>query len=87
VADIFDGATVLFGGFGGAGEPQELFAALLRQGKKNLLGVSDSIGKVSPATRKTATLTPICWRPPTGPCTRPSSRARTESPKPDFSAA
>lgn len=45
VADIFDGATVLFGGFGGAGEPQELFAALLRQGAKNLVGVSNSIGK------------------------------------------
>ncbi|MCC7184143.1 MAG: 3-oxoacid CoA-transferase subunit A, partial [Rhodocyclaceae bacterium] len=45
LADVFDGATVLFGGFGGAGEATELMAGLLRQGASGLTGVSNSIGK------------------------------------------
>ena len=45
LADVFDGATVLFGGFGGAGEATELMAGLLRQGGSGLTGGSNSIGK------------------------------------------
>ena len=36
VADIFDGATVMVGGFGEAGSPIELIHALIDQGATNL---------------------------------------------------
>ncbi|MDR0274953.1 MAG: 3-oxoacid CoA-transferase subunit A [Burkholderiaceae bacterium] len=44
VADIHDGATVLVGGFGGAGHPTELLHALLDQGARNLTMVSNNAG-------------------------------------------
>jgi 3-oxoadipate CoA-transferase alpha subunit len=44
VADVTDGSTILFGGFGGAGVPYELIYALFRQGSKNLIGVSNNPG-------------------------------------------
>ena len=34
VADVHDGATVLIGGFGGAGMPTELIHALIDQGAR-----------------------------------------------------
>ncbi|MFQ6026548.1 MAG: CoA-transferase, partial [Dehalococcoidia bacterium] len=46
VADITDGSTVLFPGFGGVGAPQNLIAALNRQGAKNLTGVSNGHGGI-----------------------------------------
>ena len=36
VADIPDGATIMFADFGGIGAPQNLIAALHRQGAKDL---------------------------------------------------
>jgi 3-oxoadipate CoA-transferase, alpha subunit len=47
IADIHDGATLLVGGFGGSGLPSHLIAALVEQGAKNLIVVSNNIGAVS----------------------------------------
>ena len=44
VADIEDGATVMIGGFGGAGAPIELIHALLDQGAKALTIVNNNAG-------------------------------------------
>ena len=44
VADIHDGATVLIGGFGGAGAPTELIHALIDQGAKELTVVNNNAG-------------------------------------------
>lgn len=44
VRDIPDGASVLFGGFGGAGFPNNLIQALARQGAKNLRAISNNCG-------------------------------------------
>ncbi|MBT5419250.1 MAG: 3-oxoadipate CoA-transferase, partial [Candidatus Cloacimonetes bacterium] len=44
VADIFDGAVVLIGGFGEAGSPIELIHALIDHGAKNLTVVSNNTG-------------------------------------------
>lgn len=44
VADTADGATVLIGGFGPAGEPVELIEALLASGARELIVVSNNAG-------------------------------------------
>ncbi|TIC82562.1 3-oxoacid CoA-transferase subunit A [Nocardioides sp. GY 10127] len=44
VADVEDGATVLVGGFGMAGMPVELIDALIEQGAKDLVIVSNNAG-------------------------------------------
>lgn len=44
VADIFDGATVMVGGFGEAGSPIELIHALIDQGAANLTVVNNNTG-------------------------------------------
>ena len=44
VADIPSGATIMFPEFGGVGSPQNLIAALNRQGAKNLTGISNNHG-------------------------------------------
>jgi 3-oxoacid CoA-transferase subunit A len=44
VADIFDGATVMLGGFGLCGIPENLIAALVRRGVKNLHTISNNMG-------------------------------------------
>lgn len=44
VADIFDGATVMIGGFGEAGSPIELIHALIDLGAKNLTVVNNNTG-------------------------------------------
>ena len=44
VADVRDGATVMIGGFGTAGLPDELIAALLDQGARELVVVNNNAG-------------------------------------------
>ncbi len=44
VADIHDGATIMIGGFGQAGQPTELINALLDQGAKDLVIVNNNAG-------------------------------------------
>ena len=44
VADVHDGATVMIGGFGEAGSPIELIHALIDQGAKDLVVVSNNTG-------------------------------------------
>ncbi len=44
VADVFDGATVMIGGFGESGSPIELIHALIDQGASRLVVVSNNTG-------------------------------------------
>ncbi|MEO8051202.1 MAG: CoA transferase subunit A [Acidobacteriota bacterium] len=44
VADVHDGATVMFGGFGLCGIPENLIAALVRKGVKNLHTIANNVG-------------------------------------------
>ena len=44
VGDIPNGAAIMFAGFGGVGSPQNLIAALHRQGAYNLTGISNEAG-------------------------------------------
>jgi 3-oxoadipate CoA-transferase alpha subunit len=44
LADVKDGATVLIGGFGGAGMPNELIDGLIAQGAKDLTVVNNNAG-------------------------------------------
>jgi 3-oxoadipate CoA-transferase, alpha subunit len=44
VRDVQDGATVMIGGFGSAGQPAELIDALIAQGAKNLTIVNNNAG-------------------------------------------
>ena len=44
VADIPDGARIMFGGFGGAGFPNNLIQALSRKGVKNIIAISNNCG-------------------------------------------
>jgi 3-oxoadipate CoA-transferase alpha subunit len=44
LADVPDGATVMVGGFGGAGQPHELIEALIAQGARDLTLISNNAG-------------------------------------------
>ncbi len=44
VAQIYDGATVMIGGFGSAGQPAELIDALIAQGARELTIVNNNAG-------------------------------------------
>jgi 3-oxoadipate CoA-transferase alpha subunit len=44
VADVFDGAAVMIGGFGEAGSPIELIHALIDQGARDLTVISNNCG-------------------------------------------
>src|ERR1700738_248516 len=44
VADVPDGARIMFGGFGGAGFPNNLIQALSRKGVKDITAISNNCG-------------------------------------------
>lgn len=44
LADLRDGATVMIGGFGGAGQPAELIVGLIAQGARDLTIVNNNAG-------------------------------------------
>ena len=44
IAKLFDGATILVGGFGLCGIPENLIAAVKRKGTKNLTCASNNAG-------------------------------------------
>jgi 3-oxoadipate CoA-transferase alpha subunit len=44
LAGLSDGATVMIGGFGGAGQPTELIAGLIAHGARNLVIVNNNAG-------------------------------------------
>jgi len=44
IRDVFDGATIMIGGFGLCGMPENLIRALVRKGTKNLKTISNNVG-------------------------------------------
>ena len=44
IADLFDGATLMAGGFGLCGIPENLIAAIRRKGTRNLTIISNNCG-------------------------------------------
>jgi 3-oxoacid CoA-transferase subunit A len=44
IRDVFDGATIMIGGFGLCGIPENLVRALVRKGVKNLTTISNNVG-------------------------------------------
>ncbi len=44
IEDVFDGATIMVGGFGLCGIPENLIRALVRRGTKNLATISNNAG-------------------------------------------
>ena len=44
IRDVFDGATIMIGGFGLCGMPENLIRALVRRGTRNLHTISNNVG-------------------------------------------
>src|SRR6202012_3349344 len=44
IHDVFDGASIMIGGFGLCGMPENLIRALVRRGTKNLRTISNNVG-------------------------------------------
>src|SRR5271165_3740559 len=44
IRDVFDGATIMIGGFGLCGMPENLIRALVRKGTKDLHTISNNVG-------------------------------------------
>ena len=44
IQDVFEGATIMVGGFGLCGMPENLIRALARKGVKNLITISNNVG-------------------------------------------
>jgi 3-oxoacid CoA-transferase subunit A len=44
IQDVFDGATIMIGGFGLCGIPENLIRALVRKGAKDLTTISNNVG-------------------------------------------
>ena len=44
IQDVFDGATIMVGGFGLCGIPENLIRALVRKGTRNLTTISNNVG-------------------------------------------
>ena len=56
ISDVPDGATVMIGGFGTAGLPNELIDGLIAQGARDLTIVNNNAGNGD------AGLAALCWR-------------------------
>ena len=48
IADVFDGATIMVGGFGLCGIPENLIRALAAKGTRNLTTISNNVGEDAP---------------------------------------
>src|SRR6202171_4299704 len=44
IRDVLDGATIMIGGFGLCGMPENLIRALVRKGTRNLRTISNNVG-------------------------------------------
>src|SRR6202040_2306524 len=44
IRDVFEGATIMIGGFGLCGRPENLIRSLARKGTKNLRTISNNVG-------------------------------------------
>ncbi len=44
ITDISDGATIMFGGWGPAGDPENLIRALVKKGVKDIIGIANDPG-------------------------------------------
>ena len=44
IRDVFDGATIMIGGFGLCGMPENLIRALVKKGTRNLTTISNNVG-------------------------------------------
>ncbi|HUK48391.1 MAG TPA: CoA-transferase, partial [Terriglobales bacterium] len=44
IRDVFDGATIMIGGFGLCGIPENLIRALVRKGTRDLHTISNNVG-------------------------------------------
>ena len=44
VADIPDGVTILFGGWGPAGDPENLIRALVKKGVRDIIAIANDPG-------------------------------------------
>jgi len=85
--DVPDGATVMIGGFGGAGQPAELIDALIAQGARDLTIVNNNAGngevglaallKTGACARSSAASRVRSTRRSSMACSRRQDRART----------
>ncbi len=71
IEDVFDGATIMIGGFGLCGIPENLVRALVRKGVKNLTTISNNVGVDGLATV-------CCWPPDRSANTSEPMSARTD---------
>jgi 3-oxoacid CoA-transferase subunit A len=46
IADVEDGATIMFGGWGATGDPENLIRALLEKGTKDIIAIANDPGNV-----------------------------------------
>ena len=86
VAQVFDGATVMLGGFGDAGVPGQLIEALRQQGATNLVVVSNgagggdfALGGLIPGRARSQAGGFVSQRPGARPSATAISRARSNS--------
>jgi len=58
MAGIKDGSTVLIGGFGAVGQPDQLIEGLIAQGATDLTCVANNAGTPAPAARIRSAMVP-----------------------------
>ncbi len=60
VSDVHDGATILVGGFSGAGVPEDLITALLEQGASDLTLVHNNAGNANTGVARLLSANRVC---------------------------